>query len=97
MKGHNMSTAETLSPRIESIEPSSEDLVAVRGITKLLIGGFDNAGKSTLACSLHEALQSQGVETSLYELDRWSDTHDVSFGRKTWAQRNKQTDVAMEE
>ena len=65
--------------------------------TRVLIGGFDNAGKSTLACSLYRALNQAGIPTSLYELDRWSDTHDIILGRKLPEQRQKTAEVSVEE
>lgn len=78
-------------------KPYGDNQVATNGLTKVLIGGFDNAGKSTLACSLYRALQNQGVETSLYELDRWSDTHEPILGKKSWQQRQKVPEVSVSE
>lgn len=58
---------------------------------KILIGGFDGAGKSTLACSLYVYLLTQGHEVGLHELDPWSDTHAPLLGHKDWLERTKRT------
>ncbi|HEX9679236.1 MAG TPA: hypothetical protein VGA08_01330 [Candidatus Saccharimonadales bacterium] len=74
-------------------QPAAE--VALSGVCRVLVGGFDNAGKSTLACSLFENLRQNDIDTSLYELDRWSDTHDAILGRKDWSQRSKRAEVSL--
>ena len=82
---------------LRTTQYGDESNIALRGITRVLIGGFDNAGKSTLACSLYKALEHQSIDTSLYELDRWSDTHEPILGIKSWDERNKQPEVSIEE
>lgn len=56
---------------------------------KILIGGYDGAGKSTLACSLYVYLCMTGHDVGLHEIDPWSDTHAPLLGRKSWAARDK--------
>ena len=56
---------------------------------KVLIGGYDGAGKSTLACSLYVYLCMIGYDVGLHEIDPWSDTHAPLLGRKNWTERNK--------
>ncbi len=58
---------------------------------KVLIGGYDGAGKSTLACSVFVYLQMLGHDVGLHELDPWSDTHAPLLGYKSWAERTKRT------
>lgn len=77
-------------------EYGDETELALNGVTRVLIGGFDNAGKSTLACSLYRSLNGMGVEAAVYELDRWSDTHDVILGKKLPHERQKTSHVSRE-
>jgi len=56
---------------------------------KILIGGYDGAGKSTLACSLYVYLCMTGLNVGLHEIDPWSDTHAPLLGLKSWADRKK--------
>lgn len=82
---------------IGPVQNGFSETIALRGVTKVLIGGFDNAGKSTLACSLYKSINEHGVQSSLYELDRWSDTHDAILGKKRWDERNKRPEVTHDE
>lgn len=86
-------------PEIDTgpVQNGFSEKISLRGVTKVLIGGFDNAGKSTLACSLYKAINEQGVRSSLYELDLWSDTHEAILGKKRWDERNKQPEVTCDE
>lgn len=70
-----------------------EEQLTLNGVTRVLIGGMDGAGKSTLSCSLYLALKERGVHVSLHEIDPWSDTHDPILGRKPWSDRNKRAEV----
>lgn len=65
--------------------------------TRILIGGLDGAGKSTLVCSLAEALRHDGVAVQTIEIDPWSDTHDIIYGRKPVEKRNGRHEVAIGE
>lgn len=86
-----------LAPEEQRNTTVDETEICLNGITRVLIGGYDNAGKSTLACSLYKALETDGIETSLYELDRWSDTHAPILGVKSWKERAKNAEVSVEE
>lgn len=70
--------------------------IAADGVTRILIGSMDGAGKSTLSCSLYLHLAGRGTDVSLHEIDPWSDTHDPILGRKSWSQRQKRTNVSLE-
>jgi hypothetical protein len=65
--------------------------------TRILIGGLDGAGKSTLTCSVAEALRHDGIAVHTIEIDPWSDTHDVIYGRKPVEKRNGRHEVAIGE
>jgi len=57
--------------------------------TKIVIGGPKGSGKSTLITSIFSYLLSSQVETSIHEIDVFSDTHDCLLGKKDWSQRKK--------
>ncbi len=65
--------------------------------TRILIGGLDGAGKSTIVCSLAEALRHDGVTVQAIEIDPWSDTHDIILGKKSPELRNARHEVAIGE
>jgi len=65
--------------------------------TRILVGGLDGAGKSTLVCSLAEALRHDGIAVQTIEIDPWSDTHDIIYGRKPVEKRNGRHEVAIGE
>ncbi len=64
---------------------------------RILVGGLDGAGKSTIVCSLAEALRHDGVLVHAIEIDPWSDTHDIILGRKPAELRNPRHEVAIGE
>lgn len=64
---------------------------------RILIGGLDGAGKSTIVCSLAEALRHDGVTVQAIEIDPWSDTHDIILGKKPPELRNPRHEVAIGE
>jgi hypothetical protein len=65
--------------------------------TRILVGGLDGSGKSTIACSLAEALRHDGVAVHCIEIDPWSDTHDIILGKKDPSLRNPRHQVAIED
>lgn len=58
---------------------------------RIVLGGPQGSGKSTVSASVYVALKEQGILTGIHEIDVYSDSLNCILGKKPWAMRKKRT------
>ncbi len=56
---------------------------------RVVLGGPQGSGKSTVSASVYLALKEKGVSIGIHEIDVYSDSLNCILGKKPWTERKK--------